>query len=80
MTDLDELAAAADRKSSENPELKKAMGKLWASIAVEIRGSSNTLYNEARRCRAARVEFPTAFLEDADPAECTARARKAGGL
>ena len=34
----------------------------------------------ASRKRAARLEFLTAFLEDADPAECTARARKAGGL
>ena len=81
-----EIAEAARRKSEENPALASAMGKLWAALALEIRGdvemsdTPSKAYFRQTRCRAARLEFLTAFLDDATPAECTARARKAGGL
>lgn len=81
-----EIAEAARRKSEENPALAEALRDLWNAIRVEIEasvatnGSPNRAYLRQTRQRAARLEFLTAFLEDADPADCTARARKAGGL
>ena len=81
-----EIAEAARRKADKNPVLAEALRDLWIAIRVEIEasvaanGSPNGAYFRQTRCRAARLEFLTAFLEDADPAECTARARKAGGL
>ena len=81
-----EIAEAARRKSEENPALAEVLRTVWLSIADEITGavnasdSPNKVYLSQKRQRAARLEFLTAFLEDADPAECTARARKAGGL
>lgn len=81
-----EIAEAARHKSEENPALAEALRAVWRSIADEITGAVNAsdtpnkAYFRQTRQRAARLEFLTAFLEDADPAECTARARKAGGL
>ena len=81
-----EIAEAARRKSEENPALAEALRAVWLSIADEITGAVNAsdtpnkAYFRQTRCRAARLEFLTAFLEDADPAECAARARKGGGL
>ena len=81
-----EIAEAARRKAAESPIIAEAMCNVWLSIADEITGAVNAsdtpnkVYLSQKRQRAARLEFLTAFLEDADPAECTARARKAGGL
>ena len=81
-----EIALAAQIKAAENPALAEALRDLWNALRVEIEasvaanGSPNRAYFRQTRQRAARLEFLTAFLEDADPAECTARARKAGGL
>ena len=66
--------------------MAEALRSVWLSINDEIVGAvdasdtPNKAYFRQTRCRAARLEFLTAFLEDATPAECTARARKAGGL
>ena len=81
-----EIAEAARIKSEKNPALAGTLRNLWLSINDEIVGAvdaSDTpdkAYFRQTRCRAARLEFLTAFLEDATPAECMARARKAGGL
>lgn len=81
-----EIAEAARRKAAESPIIAEAMRNVWLSIADEITGAVNAsdtpnkVYLSQKRQRAARLEFLTAFLEDADPAECTARAREAGGL
>ena len=81
-----EIAEAARRKAAESPIIAEAMRTVWLSVADEIMGAVNAsdtpnkVYLSQKRQRAARLEFLTAFLEDADPAECTARARKAGGL
>ena len=81
-----EIAEAARLKSEENPALAEALRAVWLSIANKIIGAVNASNTpnkvnlSQKRQRAARLEFLTAFLEDADPAECTARARKAGGL
>ena len=81
-----EIAEAARIKSEKNPALAEALRSVWLSINDEIVGAvdasdtPNKAYFRQTRCRAARLEFLTAFLEDATPAECTARARKAGGL
>lgn len=81
-----EIAEAARIKSEKNPALAGALRDLWTAIRVEIeadvekRDTPNKAYFRQTRCRAARLEFLTAFLEDATPAECTAWARKAGGL
>ena len=81
-----EIAESARLKSEKNPALAGALRDLWNAIRVEIEasvaanGSPNEAYFRQTRCRAARLEFLTAFLEDATAAECTARARKAGGL
>lgn len=81
-----DVAKAARRKAAENPVIAEAMRNIWDEIAQEIDAGAQALTEygsrnlAASRKRAARLEFLTAFLEDADPAECTARARKAGGL
>lgn len=81
-----EIAEAARRKAAESPIIAETLRAVWLSIAGEITGAVNAsdtpnkVYLSQKRQRAARLEFLTAFLEDADPAECTARARKAGGL
>ena len=81
-----EIANAARIKSEKNPALAEALRNLWTAIRVEIEAdvekldTPNKAYFRQTRCHAARLEFLTAFLEDANPAECTARARKAGGL
>lgn len=81
-----EIAEAARIKSNIDPAVAAAMRNAWLCIADEIfcavnaSDSPNKAYLRQTRQRAARLEFLTAYLEDADPAACTARARKAGGL
>lgn len=81
-----EVAEAARKKVAElSPEIENSMKSIWSSISDEIRAGESTLlfkggYVTSSRLRASRLEFLTAFIEGAGISECTARARKAGGL